>query len=119
MVAKTSASKKAKGRLLETQVAKRFHEKLGVEARRMPMSGAITGFKGDIYLPGLPLSVECKRQEKVQIWKAFQQACDQCGLGKTPVLIIDRNYNKDALAVLKFEDLLDILKVYMEQYENN
>ena len=48
MVANKTSSKKAKGTRLEKYVSKRINQVLkeyGVEAKRMPMSGAIDGFK--------------------------------------------------------------------------
>lgn len=58
MVANKTSSKKAKGTRLEKYVSKRINQVLkeyGVEAKRMPMSGAIDGFKSDIFV-NLPVS---------------------------------------------------------------
>ena len=50
MTANTSATRKAKGNRLEKLIAKRMDEVLGeygITAKKMPMSGAIEGFKSD------------------------------------------------------------------------
>lgn len=107
-MAHTYRSRKEKGRRTEVEVAKRLHEVLDVDARRMPLSGGGT-IKGDIYCPALPVSFECKAQEKLNFWESFQQAREQAGLGKMPILVADRNYEKDKLAVLRFEDLLTLM----------
>lgn len=108
MVAKTYRSKKAKGRSLEKEVAKRLRQVLGDDhAVNMPLSGG-GSLKGDVYTQ-LPISIECKKQERVQIWEFWEQARQQASTGKMPVLCLDRNYNKDVLSVLRFEDLLTLM----------
>ena len=76
MTANTPASKKQKGTRLEKEVAKRMNEVLreyGVNAKRMPMSGAIEGFKSDIFI-NLPVSIECKNSEKWNVPEYWEQA---------------------------------------------
>lgn len=117
MTANTPASKKQKGTRLEKEVAKRITEVLGeygVKAQRMPMSGAIEGFKSDIYVPSLPISIECKNSEKWNVPEYWEQASSQAGLGKMPILVMSRNYCQDPLAVIRFEDLLTFMAYALE-----
>ena len=54
-----------------------------------------------------PFSVECKNQEKLNIWSSLEQA--ETNSGKhTPLLIFKRNRTK-TYAVLEFDKLLELL----------
>lgn len=115
--ATTSATKKAKGTRLEKMVAKRINEVLGrdygIEAKRMPMSGAIEGFKSDIFV-NLPVSLECKNHETWSVPQWWEQTTKQAGLGKMPILVMSRSYCNDPLAVIRFEDLLTFMAYALE-----
>jgi Holliday junction resolvase len=103
-----SQSRKAKGSRFEREVAGRISDVLGgygVSVKRMLMSGAIDGWEGDI-CSNLPVTIECKNQEKVQLWEWWKQTESQSSGGKIPVLLVNKNFNKEPLAVIKFEDLL-------------
>ncbi len=116
MTANTSASKKAKGTRLEKYIAERMNKVLGeygVRAKRMPLSGAIEGFKSDIFV-NLPVSLEAKNQETWKVPEWWDQATSQAGLGKMPILIMSRNYCNDPLAVIRFEDLLTFMAYALE-----
>ena len=54
-----------------------------------------------------PFSVECKNQEKLNIWEALDQAEGNSGK-HTPLVIFKRNRSK-IYAVLEFEELLKLL----------
>ena len=54
-----------------------------------------------------PFSVECKNQEKLNIWDALDQAEGNSGK-HTPLVIFKRNRSK-TYAVLEFEELLQLL----------
>ena len=54
-----------------------------------------------------PFSVECKNQEKLNIWSALEQAEDNSG-NHTPLVICKRNRSK-TYAVLEFDRLLELL----------
>ena len=116
MTANTSASKKAKGTRLEKYIAERMNKVLGeygIKARRMPMSGAIEGFKSDIFV-NLPLSIEAKNSEKWTVPEWWDQTTSQAGLGKMPILVMSRNHCNDPLAVIRFEDLLTFIAYALE-----
>ena len=54
-----------------------------------------------------PFSVECKNQEKLNIWSSLEQAENNSG-SHTPLLIFKRNRTK-TYAVLEFDKLLKLL----------
>ena len=54
-----------------------------------------------------PFSVECKNQEKLNIWSSLEQAENNSG-SHTPLLIFKRNRTK-TYAVLEFDKLLELL----------
>ena len=54
-----------------------------------------------------PFSVECKNQEKLNIWSALEQAEDNSG-NHIPLVIFKRNRTK-TYAVLEFDKLLELL----------
>lgn len=116
-MAKTTQSKKAKGTRLEKYVALRLNQVLGkdygVKAQRMPMSGAIEGFKSDIFV-NLPVSFECKNQEKWTIPEWWDQATSQASIGKMPILVASRKFCNDPIAILRFEDLLTFFAYALE-----
>ena len=55
-----------------------------------------------------PFSVECKNQEKLNIWEALSQAEENSGVS-TPVLIFKRNRSK-TYAVLPIEEFINLIK---------
>ena len=54
-----------------------------------------------------PFSVECKNQEKINIWSSLEQAEENSGK-HTPLVIFKRNRSK-TYAVLEFDKLLELL----------
>ena len=54
-----------------------------------------------------PFSVECKNQEKLNIWSSLEQAEGNSG-NHPPLLIFKRNRSK-TYAVLEFDELLKLL----------
>lgn len=114
--ANTARTRKAKGVRLEKYVALRINQVLreyGIEAKKMPMSGAIEGFKSDIFV-NLPVSLECKNHETWKVPEWWEQASKQAGLGKMPILVMSRSYCNDPLAVIRFEDLLTFMAYALE-----
>jgi len=92
MVAKSSSSKKAKGIRLEKDVSKKLRSAGFKSAKRQPMSGAISGFDGDVYCLELPFIFELKNQETWSPQKYMEQA--EAGAranGKMPVVIMSKN----------------------------
>ena len=54
-----------------------------------------------------PFSVECKNQEKLNIWSSLEQAESNSGK-HTPLVIFKRNRTK-TYAILEFDKLLELL----------
>ena len=55
----------------------------------------------------IPYSIECKNQEKLNIWSALEQAEDN-SKDSTPVLIFKRNRSK-SYAVLEIEEFIKLI----------
>ena len=55
----------------------------------------------------IPFSLECKNQEKINIWESLNQAEENSG-DYPPVLIFKRNRSK-TYAVLEIDDFIDII----------
>jgi len=101
-------SARQKGKRLERKVAKLIREKLGIKAYRTPLSGAAEGFKGDIWVEGLPFYWECKNRERINIWQEWQKIRDY----KNPILVISGNF-RPILVVMDIELFLEILKKWI------
>ena len=56
------AAPKRKGSAGERELVNIFKE-AGIEAQRVPLSGLVDGYAGDVYLPGLNKRVEVKRRK--------------------------------------------------------
>ncbi len=122
-MAKTYSSRKAKGSRLERDIASSYRSTgLFPKAQRMPMSGAMQFHKGDIFKGEMDEWVdECKNQEKIQLWKFWEQAVAQCSGLEKPVLHVSGNY-RPILSVMRFEDFLDMrleIKEAREQWKKN
>lgn len=104
-----TSSAKAKGRKLCKAVADKILGKfpsLQSDDVRVTSSGA-TG--EDLSLSPLarlkfPFSIECKNQEKINIWAAIEQAQSNCGT-HTPLLIFSRNRSK-TYCVIEIDDFM-------------
>lgn len=55
-----------------------------------------------------PFAVECKNQERVNVWDAFEQAKTHPKCGETPLLVICRN-RTEPLAVLSLDAFLKLV----------
>lgn len=72
----------------------------------------VHGFRPDVAVGGengkdvkdreLPYSIECKNQERVNVWAAYKQATDNAGEDDEPLVFIKRNHHKP-LAVVDAE----------------
>jgi hypothetical protein len=109
-----TASCKAKGRRLAQLVKQRLVEVLGIPpADIFVTSSSVTG--EDIGLSPLaratfPFTVECKNQEKLNVWEALKQAEGHTLKSPyTPLVIFSRNHSK-TYAVVEFDALLKLVK---------
>ena len=108
---KTSSAKQ-KGRKLQQWMRDLLIEKLGVhpediESRSMGSQGE------DLIMARaarekFPLSIECKNQESVNVWKSYEQAAENSGEYE-PVVVIKRNQSKP-LVVIDAEYFVSMFK---------
>lgn len=109
-------SKKQKGSQFERKIAKKINfylKEYGIEAKRMPLSGG-GWMKGDIWTNKLPVTFECKNQEKWKPLQWFSQVeGENEGSGKIPVVVMSRNRERD-FAMLLFDDLLFLMQLALE-----
>ena len=106
-------SAKAKGRRLQKEFRNLLIEKLNIhpediESRSMGASGE------DLIMARaarekFPYSIECKNQEALNVWKAYEQATENCK-GYEPLVVIKRNRTKPLVVV----DAEHFIKLFME-----
>lgn len=101
-------SAKAKGSRLERKVAEEYR-KIGIEAKRMPLSGAFSHLKSDIFKP-VPdgWHDECKMQETVKLRDWWNQTTSTCGRS-IPVLHISANY-RPVITVMSSDQWYQLLQ---------
>jgi Tat protein secretion system quality control protein TatD with DNase activity len=111
-------SSKAKGRNLQNWVAEKIRQLTGLP--KTDVKPAIMGETGmDIKLSQearrkFPFAVECKNQEKMNIWASLEQAeLSAKAEGLMPLLIFKRN-NTDRYVTLKAEDFFKLLEMLKE-----
>ena len=115
-------SAKAKGRVLQQWVRDHLVESLDIhpediESRSMGAGGE------DLIMSraarkSFPYSVECKNQEKINVWSAYDQASEN-SLGYTPLVVIKRNRSKP-LVVIDAETFIELHKKdYIDQYRSD
>jgi|TARA_Y100001937_G_C7027672_1_gene288554 hypothetical protein len=108
-----SRSRKNKGKRLQNKVRDILLEAFQ-DLEQDDIRSAIMGESGeDIKLSPaarklIPYSIECKNQEKLNIWEALSQAEENSGVS-TPVLIFKRNRSK-TYAVLPIEEFINLIK---------
>ena len=107
-----TSSAKAKGRRLQQKFRELLIEKLDIhpediESRSMGAGGE------DLIMSraarkSFPYSIECKNQEKINIWSAYQQAQEN-SKGYTPIVVLKRN-NVKPLILIDAESFIDLHK---------
>ena len=106
-------SAKNKGKRLQNKIRDIILEKFNNILEQDDVRSITMGDSGeDILLSPaarrvFPFSVECKNQEKLNIWEALDQAEGNSG-NHTPLVIFKRNRSK-TYAVLEFKELLKLL----------
>ena len=108
-------SAKNKGKRLQREVQKLLFEathKYGLQDG--DIQNTIMGEAGrDIKLSPaaeqvIPFDIECKNQEKLNVWDALKQAQDNTKEGRIPLLIFRKN-NAKTYAVIEFDKLIKLL----------
>ena len=108
-----SRSAKNKGKRLQNKVRDLILEKFNSKLEPDDVRSITMGDSGeDILLSPaarrlFPFSVECKNQEKLNIWSSLEQAEGNSG-NHPPLVIFKRNRSK-TYAVLEFDELLKLL----------
>lgn len=95
-------SAKAKGRNLQKWTRDQLIKELkihgeDIESRPMGSSGE------DLIMAraarkNFPYSVECKNQERVNVWTAYKQASENCGKYE-PIVVIKKNRHKPLVVI--------------------
>ena len=100
-----------KGKTGERELAKRLQQLLKVDAHR---SQQYCGAAGDSDISGVPgIHVECKRQERAQIYPWMEQATGDCIAGDVPV-ICHRQNGKQWLLICELVDLVSLSRCVVE-----
>lgn len=97
-------SAKAKGKRLEKYVADRLSE-IDKYAYRRADSGSGRLRKEDVFTT-LPLFIECKNQENIQISQWWKQTLRGTPKEKFPVLIYKKNFEKQPTVTMRFGSVL-------------
>ena len=90
-------SAKAKGRVLQQWVVDKLVELLSFDPE--DLESRPMGSNGEDIIMGVqsrkqfPYSIECKNQESVNVWKAYEQSQENCKAYE-PLVIIKRNKTK-------------------------
>ena len=100
-----TSSAKAKGRRLQQWFRDLLIEKLEVHPEDIESRSMGAGGEDLIMARAarkkFPYSIECKNQESVNVWKAYEQAESNCK-GYTPIVVMKKN-NKKPLVVVDAE----------------
>ena len=109
-----TSSAKAKGRRLQQKFMKLLIEKLDIDPEDIESRSMGAGGEDLIMSRAarhkFPYSVECKNQEKLNIWSAWEQANSNRGIYE-PIIVIKRN-GTAPLVVLDAENFLEYVKEF-------
>ena len=95
-------SAKAKGRKLQQWVRTQLIEQLDVHPEDIESRSMGAGGEDLIMARSarerFPYSIECKNQEKINLWEAYKQACDNSGKYE-PIVVLKRNNHKPLVII--------------------
>ena len=107
-------SRKAKGRRLQQQFMKLLIEKLDIDPEDIESRSMGAGGEDLIMSKAarnkFPYSIECKNQERMNIWQAWEQANNNKGVYE-PLVVLKKNGVRP-LVVLDAENFLMYVKEY-------
>ena len=107
-------SRKAKGRRLQNQFMQLLIEKLEIDPEDIESRSMGAGGEDLIMSKAarnkFPFSIECKNQERMNIWQAWDQANANKGIYE-PLIVIKRN-GTSPLVVLDAENFLEYVKEF-------
>lgn len=102
-----------KGKRYERYVASQFRAE-GYDARR---GQQYCGLQGDADVVGVPhLHVECKHQERMQLYDWIAQAKRDARDGELPVVIHKKNHCSD-LVTMEFRDWIELYREWEAGHE--
>ena len=106
-------SAKAKGRKLQQWTRDRLVESLDIHPEAIKSTSMGAGGEDVIMARAarekFPYSIECKNQEKINIWSAYEQAAQNSG-DYTPLVVVKRNRSKP-LILIDAETFIDLHKL--------
>ena len=109
-----TSSAKAKGRRLQQKFMELLIEKLKIDPEDIESRSMGAGGEDLIMSRAarhkFPYSVECKNQERLNIWQAWEQA--NCNKGIYEPLVVIKKNGVRPLVVLDAENFLDMIKDY-------
>jgi hypothetical protein len=97
-----TSSAKAKGRKLQQWFADLLVNALGLD--KDDLESRPMGSQGEDIIIGkqsrdrFPYSIECKNQERVNVWNAYDQASENCK-GYEPLVVIKKNRTKPLVVI--------------------
>ena len=107
-------SRKAKGRRLQRQFMELLIEKLDIDSEDIESRSMGAGGEDLIMSKAartkFPYSIECKNQERLNIWQAWDQANGNKGIYE-PLVVIKKNGVRP-LVLLDAENFLDMIKEF-------
>ena len=107
-------SRKAKGRRLQQKFMQLLIEKLDIDPEDIESRSMGAGGEDLIMSKAardkFPYSIECKNQERLNIWQAWEQANNNKGIYE-PMLVIKKN-GTSPLVVLNAENFLEYVKEF-------
>ncbi len=106
-----TSSAKAKGRRFQQWVRDQLIETLSVHPEDVESRSMGAGGEDLIMARAarekFPYSIECKNQEAVNVWKAYEQASTNCK-GYEPLVVIKRNRSKPLVVVDACTDVVKL-----------
>jgi hypothetical protein len=116
------ASRKAKGRRLQQEIAEYISKLLNIpaqkdgdiESRPMGQSGRDVILRGEAKNKFIFHGIECKARESLNIWQALAQAEEH---GGKPIVFFKRN-RSDTYVAMKANDFFDLYKLALKEIIN-
>lgn len=116
---------RAKGKRYEREIATKLSKALDIDVARIPCSGALQGWKGDLQerhksLPNSgildPYCIELKCQQHLNWWNAIKQARSQAG-SKEWLLVVSRAFEGADYVMMDLNHFIELL-LRAKQNEN-
>ena len=128
-----ASKSKLKGTAYEAKIAKLLTEELGLEFKRVPLSGSIAYLKGDLWVPSdtasFKYTIECKHYKEInftnllvaksnELYSFWEQACEEAKvMNKLPLVIFRWNRSKDYVL---YNDSLEVPNhIYINNFSHS